>query len=71
MANVKIILEAEISDEVLGKLFEGLKIPKPEEAAAGAPKIEIPRVVEIEVSEVGGKLTARLLTEEEVKKEEK
>jgi len=66
MANVKIVLEAEVSDEVLGKLFESLSIPKPEEAAGGVAKLEIPRVIEIEVSNVGGKLTARLLTEKEL-----
>jgi hypothetical protein len=70
MANVKIILEAEVSDEVLGKLFESLGIPKPEEAASGIAKFEVPRVIEIEVSNVGGKLTARLLTEKELKERE-
>ena len=65
MANIKVNIEAEISDEVLAKILEGLKVPGVEETAS---KIQIPRVIQVEISDVGGKLTARLLTEE---KEEK
>ncbi len=64
MANIKVNIEAEISDEVLAKILEGFKVPGAEEAQ----KIQIPRVIQVEISDVGGKLTARLVSEE---KEEK
>ena len=69
MANIKVNIEAEMSDEVLSKILEGLKVTGVEETASKV-SVKIPRVVQVEISDVGGKLTARILTEGE-KKEEK
>ncbi len=68
MANIKVSIEAEINDEVLSKILEGLKVSDVGETASKVP-LQVPRVIQVEVSDVGGKLTARILTEEE--KEEK
>jgi len=67
LANIKITIEAEMGDEVLSKLFEAIKLPSPEEVAAAGKPAEIPRIIEVEVSNVGGKLTARLLPASEGK----
>jgi len=61
MANIKVNIEAEVSDEVLAKLFEGFKVLGEETAKT---KVEIPRVIQVEISDVQGKLTARILKEE-------
>ncbi len=70
MANIKVNIEAEISDEVLSKILEGISVSEVGEAATKTP-LQIPRVIQVEISDVGGKLTARILTEEEKETEKK
>jgi len=59
LANIKINLDAEISDDVIGKLFETLKVPGKESVG----EIQIPKAFEFEISDVRGKITARFVNE--------
>jgi len=70
MANIKVNIEAEVNDEVLSKILEGINVSQVGEATTKAP-LKVPRVIQVEISDVGGKLTARILTEEEEEEETK